>query len=211
MVHTGSKQSIVILKSEYFQNMTLKMTWVVIQNSQLWSHLYQTFGISFFWQGRVNGKFWDRPVHCVYIFTKLVIKCSFLNQSLPTGILWNFLRSKPSYNNVLGTSSLLLLVPPAAKAGGSHQNIMLIMWEPLIMREPESGRIWTSKVFNAVITLDTYQFLNIIKSQTSHTVLCIETVKKETEKGHRRIDCDMHHFSKLRHWAYSLFGFGQNL
>ena len=27
------------------------------------------------------------------------------------------------------------------------------MWEPL------SGRIWTSKVFNTVITLDTYQFL----------------------------------------------------
>ena len=165
MVCTGSKQSIGILKSEYFQNMTWKMTWVVIQNSQLWSNLYQTFGTSFFWQGRVNGKFWDRPVHCVYIFTKLVIKCSFLNQSLPTGILWNFLRSKPSYNNVLGTSSLLLLVPPAAKAGGSHLNTMLIMWEPLIMqeplimREPKSGRSWTSKVFNTVITLDTYQFL----------------------------------------------------
>ena len=26
------------------------------------------------------------------------------------------------------------------------------------MREPESGRSWTSKVFNTVITLDTYQF-----------------------------------------------------
>ena len=109
MVCTGSKQSIEILKSEYFQNMTLKMTWVVIQNSQLWSHLYQIFGTSFFWQGRVNGKFWDRPVHCVYVFTKLVIKCSFLKQSMPTSTVWNFLRSKPSYNNVLGTSSLLLL------------------------------------------------------------------------------------------------------
>ena len=75
-----------------------------IQNSQLWSHLYQIFGTSFFWKGRVNGKFWDRPVHCVYVFTKLVIKCSFLKQSLPTSTVWNFLRSKPSYNNVLGTS-----------------------------------------------------------------------------------------------------------
>jgi hypothetical protein len=56
------------------------------------------------------------------------------------------------------------MVPPPAKAGGSHQNTMLIMWEPLIMQEPlimrkpESGRSWTSKVFNTVITLDTYQF-----------------------------------------------------
>ena len=54
-----------------------------------------------------------------------------------------------------------------AKAGGSHQSIMLIMWEPpimqelliLIMQKPKSGRSWTSKVFNTVITLDTYQFL----------------------------------------------------
>ena len=67
---------------------------------------------------------------------------------------------------MLGTSSLLLLVAAPAKAGGSHQNIMLIMWEPLIMQEllisimqePKSGRSWTSKVFNTVITLDTYQF-----------------------------------------------------
>ena len=66
---------------------------------------------------------------------------------------------------MLGTSSLLLLVPPAAKAGGSHLNTMLNMWEPLIMQEllimlePKSGRSWTSKVFNIVITLDTYQFI----------------------------------------------------
>ena len=65
---------------------------------------------------------------------------------------------------MLGTSFLLLLVLPPAKAGGSNQNTMLIMWEPLIMQEPlimwepESGRSWTSKVFNTVITLDTYQF-----------------------------------------------------
>jgi hypothetical protein len=57
-----------------------------------------------------------------------------------------------------------MMMPPPAKAGGSHQNTMLIMWEPLIMQEllimrkPESGRSWTSKVFNTVITLDTYQF-----------------------------------------------------
>ena len=46
---------------------------------------------------------------------------------------------------------------------------MLIMWEPLIMQEllilimqePKSGRSWTSKVFNTVITLDTYQFVLI--------------------------------------------------
>ena len=65
---------------------------------------------------------------------------------------------------MLGTSFLLLLVLPPAKAGGNNQNTMLIMWEllimqePLIIWEPESGRSWTSKVFNAVITLDTYQF-----------------------------------------------------
>jgi hypothetical protein len=65
---------------------------------------------------------------------------------------------------VLGTSLLLSLVPSPAKAGGSHQNTKLILQEPLIMREPESGRSWTSKVFNTVITLDTYQFLEIICS-----------------------------------------------
>ena len=66
---------------------------------------------------------------------------------------------------MLGTSFLLLLVLPPAKAGGNNQNTMLIMWEllimqePLIIWEPESGRSWTSKVFNTVITLDTYQFI----------------------------------------------------
>ena len=55
---------------------------------------------------------------------------------------------------MLETSFLILLVLPLAKAGGSNQNTMLIMWEP------ESGPSWTSKVFNTVITLDTYQFLN---------------------------------------------------
>ena len=47
---------------------------------------------------------------------------------------------------------------------------MLIMWEPLIMQEllisimqePKSGRSWTSKVFNTVITLDTYQFFYVV-------------------------------------------------
>ena len=75
---------------------------------------------------------------------------------------------------MLGTSSLLLLVAAPAKAGGSHQNIMLIMWEPLIMQEllisimqePKSGHSWTSKVFNTVITLDTYQFM---KQYSSHS------------------------------------------
>ena len=45
----------------------------------------------------------------------------------------------------------------ATKASDSHQN-NLIMRELLIMQEPLSGRSWTSKVFNIVITLDTYQF-----------------------------------------------------
>ena len=35
----------------------------------------------------------------------------------------------------------------------------ILRQELLIMREPESGRSWTSKVFNTVISLDTYQFL----------------------------------------------------
>ena len=35
---------------------------------------------------------------------------------------------------------------------------LLIMREPLIVQEAESGRSWTSKVFNIVIILDTYQF-----------------------------------------------------
>ena len=34
------------------------------------------------------------------------------------------------------------------------------MQEPLIIRESVSGRSWTSKVFNTVISLDTYQFQN---------------------------------------------------
>ena len=39
----------------------------------------------------------------------------------------------------------------------------LIMREPLIMWELVSGHGWTSKVFNTVITLDTYQFKFILK------------------------------------------------
>jgi hypothetical protein len=31
----------------------------------------------------------------------------------------------------------------------------------LILREPQGGPSWTSKVFNTVITLDTYQFLKL--------------------------------------------------
>jgi hypothetical protein len=37
--------------------------------------------------------------------------------------------------------------------------VPLIVREPLIMGKPVSGRSWTSKVFNTVITLDTYQFV----------------------------------------------------
>ena len=35
---------------------------------------------------------------------------------------------------------------------------LLIMGNPWLRREPMSGRSWTSKVFNTLITLDTYQF-----------------------------------------------------
>ena len=38
---------------------------------------------------------------------------------------------------------------------------MRIMQELLITRESVSGHSWTSKVFNTVISLDTYQFLRI--------------------------------------------------
>ena len=63
---------------------------------------------------------------------------------------------------MLEKSSIHSLVPTPAKAGASHQNTMLIMREPLIVQEAESGRSWTSKVFNIVITLDTYQFFKSI-------------------------------------------------
>ena len=36
---------------------------------------------------------------------------------------------------------------------------LILRQELLITWEPDSGRSWTSKVFNTVITLDTYQFL----------------------------------------------------
>ena len=77
---------------------------------------------------------------------------------------------------MLGTSFLLLLVLPPAKAGGNNQNTMLIMWElhimqePLIIWEPESGRSWTSKVFNTVITLDTYQFFKCLLQLANYTL-----------------------------------------
>ena len=41
----------------------------------------------------------------------------------------------------------------------------------MIMREPLSGRSWTSKVFNTVITLDTYQFF-IRKFFYFYFILC---------------------------------------
>ena len=42
--------------------------------------------------------------------------------------------------------------------------------EPLIMRKPESERSWTSKVFNTMITLDTYQFSSLKQCLTD---LCL--------------------------------------
>ena len=66
---------------------------------------------------------------------------------------WNYLKTKPSYNKVLQSSLCSLALPPAKPS-----KYMLIMPEPLIMQESVSGRSWTSKVFNTVITLDTYQF-----------------------------------------------------
>ena len=71
------------------------------------------------------------------------------------------------------------LAPPPAKVSGSHQN-NLIMRELLIMQEPLSGRSWTSKVFNIVITLDTYQFLfgtltfEPSKTTKSDNALCVQ-------------------------------------
>ena len=55
---------------------------------------------------------------------------------------------------------LLLCVQFLPKSGDKITPHMLIMWEPLIMRVSVSGRSWTSKVFNTVISLDTYQFFN---------------------------------------------------
>ena len=49
------------------------------------------------------------------------------------------------------------------------------MRELLIMREPLSGRSWTSKVFNTVINLDTYQFFmnqNVCKSNKYVILYC---------------------------------------
>ena len=41
------------------------------------------------------------------------------------------------------------------------------MQGPLIIRQSESGRSWTSKVFNTVISLDTYQFVLCIATPTA--------------------------------------------
>ena len=72
---------------------------------------------------------------------------------------WNYLKTKPSYNKVLQSLLCSLALPPAKPS-----KYMLIMPEPLIMQESVSGRSWTSKVFNTVITLDTYQFLFIFSN-----------------------------------------------
>ena len=61
---------------------------------------------------------------------------------------------------------------------------MLIIWEPLIMQEllilimqgPKSGRSWTSKVLNTVITLDTYQF-QILLCILQYDIPCANTKK----------------------------------
>ena len=60
----------------------------------------------------------------------------------------------------------------------------------LIMREPLSGRSWTSKVFNTVITLDTYQFLltlNITRIQWRYV--------NETEKSFSPVGCTKYRIS----------------
>ena len=75
-------------------------------------------------------------------------------------LAWNCLNIKSSYNKVLQTSLLWSLALPPAKAGTGHQYMyMQIMWEPLIIQESVSGHSWTSKVFNTMNTLDTYQFV----------------------------------------------------
>ena len=89
----------------------------------------------------------DRPV----IFTNLVLKCSFLKQSLAldenTWIV-NLVITKCCNAHFARWLRHLLRSVAAIKI---H----------LIMREPWSGRSWTSKIFNTVITLDTYQFYKI--------------------------------------------------
>ena len=93
----------------------------------------------------------DRPM----IFTNLVLKCSFLKQSLAldenTWIV-NLVITKCCNAHFARWLRHLLRSVAAIK-------IHMIMRELLIMREPQSGRSWTSKVFNTVITLDTYQFI----------------------------------------------------
>jgi hypothetical protein len=48
--------------------------------------------------------------------------------------------------------------PATCQGRWQPSKYMLILGEPLIKRELVSGRSWTSKVFNTVITLDNYQF-----------------------------------------------------
>jgi hypothetical protein len=50
---------------------------------------------------------------------------------------------------------------------------LLIVRKPLIMRKPVSWRSWTSEVFNTLITLDTYQFSNIVASTLKSCIICI--------------------------------------
>ena len=91
----------------------------------------------------------DRPV----IFTNLALKCSFLKQSLALDEnTWkvNLVITKCCNAHFACWLRHLLRSVAAIK-------IHLIMQELLIMREPQSGRSWTSKVFNTVITLDTYR------------------------------------------------------
>ena len=101
---------------------------------------------------------------------------------------------------------------------------MLIMWEPLIMqeplimREPESRRSWTSKVFNTVITLDTYQFfyqiLNVsffrevlnFAGTAEWAQLDLQSIQHRDYFGHLSIFCHQNYdFDQTEQLSFSFF------
>ena len=67
---------------------------------------------------------------------------------------------------------------------------------PLIIRESVSGRSWTSKVFNAVITLDTYQFHFVDQDQkTEEAVKYMDkNAKMETNANDWNANIYSYHF-----------------
>ena len=97
----------------------------------------------------------------------------------------------------------LIAASPRANTGQEP----LIMGEPLIMWELVSGHNWTSKVFNTVITLVTYQFSYVwmpilkIKSWTDSDVWTL-IGNSDSGLGWRKIYvcCLAHHLFMLSFW-----------